>query len=180
MILPVALLLTLLVVPLTGGRLGLLAGVPVRGGGLIAAAMLLQVAAINVFPHTLPHALLTGVHLFTYGLAALAVVWNLRAVRRLWVVALGGGMNAAAIVLNGGVMPARPEALEAAGLTEKAASGFVNSGAVADARLWMLGDVFAWPAPLPLANVFSVGDLVLVAGFALVLVAHARRVQPTA
>jgi hypothetical protein len=35
---------------------------------------------------------------------------------------------------------------------------------VADAVLPWLGDVFAWPAPLPLANTFSVGDLVIVLG----------------
>jgi len=27
-----------------------------------------------------------------------------------------------------------------------------------------LGDIFAWPAPMPLANTFSVGDILIVLG----------------
>jgi MFS family permease len=40
----------------------------------------------------------------------------------------------------------------------------VNSGAVADPKLWFLGDVFALPAGFPMANVFSVGDVLIVVG----------------
>ncbi len=73
-------------------------------------------------------------------------------------------MNLAAIAANGGTMPATPEALAVAGI---AADGehFVNSGVVEQARLWWLGDIFAVPASLPLANVFSLGDVVLLVGF---------------
>lgn len=41
---------------------------------------------------------------------------------------------------------------------------FTNSALVTDANLWFLGDVFGVPAWVPAANVFSVGDLLLVAG----------------
>jgi len=43
---------------------------------------------------------------------------------------------------------------------------FLNAGTVAHPVLGLLGDVFAWPAPLPLANTFSIGDLLIVAGVA--------------
>jgi predicted MFS family arabinose efflux permease len=41
---------------------------------------------------------------------------------------------------------------------------FANSAAVAEPKLWFLGDVFALPAGWPMANVFSIGDLLLLAG----------------
>jgi hypothetical protein len=41
---------------------------------------------------------------------------------------------------------------------------FVNSGVLEDPRLALLGDVFASPSWLPLQNVYSPGDLLLLAG----------------
>ncbi|MBA2426322.1 MAG: DUF5317 family protein [Actinobacteria bacterium] len=40
---------------------------------------------------------------------------------------------------------------------------------MAEPNLLFLGDVFAWPVPLPLHNVFSAGDVCVVLGVALVL-----------
>lgn len=174
MILLAALALALLSVPLTGGRLGALATLPLRGQSLLAAAMGLQILVVNILPTALAPPLLAGLHLVSYALAAGALLLNLRRLRGLWLVAVGGAMNAAAIVANAGVMPAAPAALRAAGL-HPAAGAFVNSGPVASPNLWWLGDVFAWPSPLPLANVFSVGDLLLVAGFATILHLGAHR-----
>ena len=45
----------------------------------------------------------------------------------------------------------------------------------AGARLWFLGDVFAMPRPVPVARVFSVGDLILLAGAAVTLHGLASR-----
>ena len=78
-------------------------------------------------------------------------------------IALGGLSNALAIVANSGVMPASEGALRLAGMTADP-EAFTNSGLVRDAHLAFLGDVFAVPAWVPAANVFSVGDLLLVAG----------------
>ena len=41
---------------------------------------------------------------------------------------------------------------------------FINSTAVPDAHLQFLGDVFATPSWLPVHNVFSIGDLLIVLG----------------
>ncbi|MEP1124001.1 MAG: DUF5317 family protein [Ilumatobacter sp.] len=41
-------------------------------------------------------------------------------------------------------------------------AAFENSNVNADARLAFLGDVFAIPANWPLANVFSIGDVIIV------------------
>jgi hypothetical protein len=79
------------------------------------------------------------------------------------IIALGGFLNGITITLNGGTLPALPSALRAAGLNSHAGE-FTNSGPLAHPVLPWLGDVFAWPTPLPLANVFSVGDLLIVLG----------------
>ena len=105
-------------------------------------------------------------HLGSYALAAAWIVAN-RDVPGVLLAGIGGGANLLAIGTNGGVMPAHPAAVELAGLP--AADGFVNSAAATDAPLWWLGDVFATPASWPLANVFSVGDVVLMVGFVVLL-----------
>ena len=90
-------------------------------------------------------------------------------------IGLGGALNALAIAANDGVMPARAGALEAAGrpVTEE---GFRNSAAVADPHLAWLGDTFAIPEALPLSNVFSVGDVIILLGaFVLLHVACGSR-----
>jgi hypothetical protein len=66
------------------------------------------------------------------------------------------------IALNGGTLPADPHALAVAGLRDEPA--FANSGPVAHPVLPWLGDVFAVPHGVPFANVFSVGDVLIVGG----------------
>ena len=83
-------------------------------------------------------------------------------------VVLGAAANLLAIAANGGVMPASPSALATAGLPPEQ-PGFANSAALAHPRLAFLGDVFAIPAGWPLANVFSVGDVLIAAGAAVAI-----------
>jgi hypothetical protein len=174
----VALVLLLASVPLLGGRLGRLAEVRFRAAWLAALALALQVLVIEVVPGGDGWAH-RAVHVASYGLLFAFVAANVRHVPWLWLIALGGAGNAIAIAVNGGVMPARPGALEAAGV-EQAAGEFVNSGAVDGARLAWLGDVFAVPASWPVAGVFSVGDVLLLVGVALCLHAICGRRAPVA
>jgi hypothetical protein len=153
--------LALATVPLAGGRLTRLAALEFRGTPLVLGALGLQILIISVVPHW-DSWLHDAVHLGTYGLAA-AFLWLNRRVPGLLIAGAGGALNFAAIAANGGVMPAREGALRTAGL-EYGTGDFENSTVVADASLAFLGDVFAIPAGWPLANVFSVGDVVLVAG----------------
>jgi hypothetical protein len=162
MLLGAVLLLGLALVPLAGGRLGALASLRVRWIGLVAAAFAVQVLIVNVLPSAGGEALHRVVHIATYLAIGAVVVRNLR-MPGLAVIALGGALNAIAIFANGGVMPADPGALRIAGMTADPAA-FTNSAALADARLAFLGDVFAFPAWMPAANVFSVGDVLLVLG----------------
>ncbi|MEX2504484.1 MAG: DUF5317 family protein [Egicoccus sp.] len=159
MILPVSVLLLIISVPLTGGRLSRLASIEIRWISAILAALALQIWVTTVPTDPM---LGTVVHFISYALG-IWFIWANRKVPGLVLTSSGGGMNLAAITANGGVMPASPEALELAGMTH-VGDHFVNSGAVEGARLAWLGDAFAIPASWPLSNVFSVGDVVLVVG----------------
>jgi hypothetical protein len=101
-----------------------------------------------------------------------AVVRNL-AIAGMPAVAAGAACNLVAVVANGGSMPASRAALETAGrVTPRIYS---NSSAAANPALWPLTDVLGLPSWLPLANVFSVGDVVIGIGIALVIVLALRR-----
>jgi hypothetical protein len=178
MILLVAFLLVAVTVPLTGGDLTALARVKLRWMPALFATVMAQVVVTTVVSESVPVGLYAAVHVATY-LPAAVFVWMNRSVRGLPVLGLGGALNFAAIIANGGVMPSLPSAAAAAGHT--ATSAFVNSAPSSGSALWFLGDVFAWPQPLPLANVFSVGDILLLLGAALVLhTACRQRSEPLA
>jgi hypothetical protein len=154
-------LFSLATVPLAGGRISRLADAKVNGGAVLVLALGVQILIVSIFPsgggdfHR-------SLHLGTYALAAYALVVN-RHLPFIKLIALGGALNFAAIVANGGVMPASRSALAAAGLATKPGE-FANSDIISDANLSWLGDVFATPSWLPGANVFSVGDIVMGVG----------------
>lgn len=168
MILPVAFLVVVASVPLFGGQLMRVADIRVRGFWAALSSVVLQIGIINVFHRVIPHTLASAIHLFTYGLAGWFVLVNLRRVSGLWILTLGGLLNVLAIATNGGVMPASPAAARIAGMVTDP-KDFDNSVPTDDAPLWFLGDVFAIPKGVPLANVFSIGDVLLVAGMGVVL-----------
>ncbi|MDQ1423546.1 MAG: hypothetical protein QOD72_1044 [Acidimicrobiaceae bacterium] len=172
MILVVAVFLVTLSVPLTGGDLRKLRHLRLRGIGFVFGAIGLQLVVTTVASTMLPGALAEALHLVSYALAVAFLVVN-RRVTGWWILSLGGGLNLVAIAVNHGVMPATTAALHRAG-RDVVTDGFSNSNAVAHARLAFLGDVFALPKGVPLANVFSVGDVLLVLGIGVVLHAAAR------
>jgi hypothetical protein len=155
-------LLCLATVPLARGRLGALADLRVRAGWLLVVAIAVQVLIVSVIPGAGSAATHNAAHVATYVLVGAFVIAN-RRIPWVWLIALGGALNFAAIAANGGVMPADPRAEAAAGLA--AAPGeFVNSGVVADPHLAFLGDVFWVPSSWPVSNVFSVGDVLILVG----------------
>jgi hypothetical protein len=143
---------------LLGGRISRLAAIRLRHPELVGIALVVQTVVISFIPYSLPFAGSAAVHLLTYALGAAFV----------WIIALGAGSNLAAIAANGGEMPASPWAVATSGL-RPVTKGFTNSGAVAHARLAPLGDIFAVPRGWPLANVFSIGDVVLLIGAGVLL-----------
>jgi F0F1-type ATP synthase membrane subunit b/b' len=159
-VISVAALVAALLPLLFGGRLSRLSAVTFRHVTWIVAALLVQIVIIEILPG--PRVLLQIAHVATYVIAAWFVIAN-RRVPGLWLIGSGAGLNGLAITLNGGTLPARPEALRAAGI-RFANDQFVNSGVLTHPRLAFLGDVFAIPEGLPLANVFSIGDVLIVLG----------------
>lgn len=164
MIVPAAVLLIVIAVPLLGGKLGRLADIKLRAVWAAVGALVIQVGILNVLPQGLSHGVLAAVHLGTYVLAAWFVIAN-RKIHGLPLIALGAALNLAVIGANNGVMPSSPAASRLAG-HDKVSAKFVNSAESSNAHLAILGDNFAIPAGYPLANVFSIGDIVLVAGAA--------------
>lgn len=160
MILVAVLALALALVPLAGGSLRRLGRLRLRAPLVLWLALASQVALIALpGPRTWWR---VGLNLALYPLG-LAFVWANRRVPGMWVIGLGAACNLVAIAANGGVMPASAAAMRAAGL-EAAPGLFANSAVLEHPRLLFLGDVIPIPHPRPLANVLSVGDVVIVLG----------------
>ena len=98
-------------------------------------------------------------------LFAVGFLFENRKIPGMWLIGLGTSLNLAAILANGGVMPATRHALAVAGLPVDVAH-FKNSMALASPKLSFLGDVFAIPKSLPMSNVFSIGDICIALGAA--------------
>ncbi len=158
MIIVVAAIVAVLTVPLTGRSLAPLANLSLRRVWLVWLSIGLQVLIISVFE--LPKWLGQPLHLGTYALSA-AFLWSNRHLPGAWMLGVGTALNLIAIVANGGTMPASASAWRTAGLA-RAGNDFENSNIVHGARLPWLGDIFAVPKGWPFANVFSVGDVLVV------------------
>jgi hypothetical protein len=178
MIIGLAYLAILLSVPLARGRLVALADLPLRRPGLAVAAILVQILVISVIPGG-DQTFHTTAHLFSYVLLGAFAFVN-RRIPGLAIAAFGGLLNFIAISANGGVMPADPETI--ASFSHTTPDGeFANSQVLAHPKLLFLGDVIATPSSLPLHTVFSIGDLVLMLGVAvLVHVQCGSRLVPRA
>jgi hypothetical protein len=162
MILLAVLLLGLLSVPLAGGRLSRLAEIDLKLVWAIAVALSLQILIISVIPDRF-QGIHVPLHFLSYGFAAV-FVWANKSIPGMLVIGLGALCNVVAIAANGGVMPATPAALKAAGLDTKAGE-FANSTVVSNPKLQFLGDVFAIPDSWPIIdNVFSIGDVLIALG----------------
>ena len=166
MIIVVASIAAILTVPLTGRSLSPLARLALRRVWLVWLSIALQVL-ITVLPK-FPNWLGQPLHLFTFALSG-AFLWSNRHIPGALLVALGAGMNLAAIAANNGTMPASAWAWRTAGFPALVGD-FENSNVTEGARLAWLGDVFAVPKAWPLSNVFSPGDIVIV--FAVGYFAH--------
>ena len=98
------------------------------------------------------------------------------------IIALGALANLVAILANGGFMPSSPDAwLALDGVARVPAGEFTNSvlAGPGTAFAW-LGDIFVLPRPIPLANVFSIGDALIAIGAVRFLVVAMRRPVPPA
>jgi len=168
---------------LAGGDVRRLASLRFRRIELFYIAMAVQVLAFPFafLPWHTSDGVGKGLWLVSYGLLVCGAVLN-REVTGVPVIAAGMVANIAAVVANGGHMPALPQALRAAGLSHVHYNSEVG---VAPHLSWLV-DRWAVPRFVHAGNVFSVGDAVIAIG-AVVLVFSAmgarlpaipRRTQP--
>ena len=158
---------------LSGGSPAGLGRLRFRWGALVMAGMAAQLLLFSSpIGETLGLAA-PAVYMATNGVVLLAVARNL-AIPGLPLVLLGGAANLLAMVANGGYMPVSRAAMEAMG--RPPGTGYSNSALLEHVQLAPLTDIFAMPAWLPVANVFSAGDVLIGVGVAIAIVAgmHGR------
>ena len=150
-----------------GGRLSGLTELPLKSLWLIGLAFAAQLVAFpsGLLPWETGDTFATLLWIGSYGLLIAATVRNGH-IHGMGLIGLGMSCNLAAIVANGGHMPALPRAAAEAGIVGVRN----NSATMAGPHLSLLVDRWAAPDWIPLANVFSIGDVILfLAAFAVVL-----------
>jgi hypothetical protein len=155
-----------------GGHLDALARFRFHWGGLAVAGLLVQVVLFTPAGDQLAGGFGPALYVLSTLAVFVAVLRNIRH-SGMAIVALGAVSNLAAIAANGGFMPASASALAAGGLDGPGAH--TNSVVLPNPALEPLTDIFAIPAWLPMANVFSVGDVLIGVGIVIVIAAAMRR-----
>jgi len=161
-----------------GGSLGRLAEIRLRAPWLFLAAIALQVVAFPVagLPWRTHETAASVLWVVSYVLLVVAAWLNRRLVG-VPVVAVGMLLNLVAILANRGTMPVSYAAMHDAGRSEVTQA---NSTAMSDPVLPWLVDRWAAPEWLPLANVYSVGDVVVAVGAFVIVLAAMGVGRPTA
>ena len=154
------------------GSLDGLTGLGFRWAHLAVGGLLVQLVLFTEFGDRLAGDLGPATYVFSTAAVFVAVVRNWR-LTGMPIVAAGALSNLVAITSNGGFMPADAGALALAGFDSS--GDHTNSVVLADPAVQPLTDIFALPAWMPLANVFSVGDVLLGLGLVIVIVAAMRR-----
>jgi hypothetical protein len=156
---------------LIGGRLDNLATVRFRLAPLAVIALAVQLVLFSSLADGLATEIVRWTYVLSTALVVIVVLANLR-LAGVPLIVIGALCNLAAVAANGGLMPASPTALASLGF---GVGGHTSSILVDHPALEILTDQFALPAWLPLANVFSVGDVVIGVGVAVAIAAAMRR-----
>ena len=157
-----------------GGRPDSLARIQFRWAWIVIAGLIVQLILfsepVTAVVGDLGPPLYVGSTVVVLGV----VLANSRRTPGLVLVVTGAASNLAAIVANGGDMPATPEVL----VGRAATVGYSNSIELAQPALAPLVDRFVMPSGLPFANIFSVGDVLIGIGIVLVIVVAMVRPSP--
>jgi Family of unknown function (DUF5317) len=167
-----ALLAGLLVGLLAGGRIAGLSTLQIRWPVAIVLGLVTQVVLFTDAVAARVGGMGAGIYVASTFLVLAAVLRNGR-IRGMPLVAVGAVCNMAAIMANGGYMPAGESAMAVLGKTDPEI--YSNSAVMAEPALWFLTDIFAMPAGMPFANIFSFGDILIGVGIAMVIVIAMRR-----
>jgi hypothetical protein len=156
---------------LIGGRLEHLASVRFRLGWLAVIALAIQLVLFSAVADGWPQELVRGAYILSTLLVLGVVLANVR-LAGVPLIVIGAACNLAAVVANGGAMPAGAGALAALGF---GVGGHTSSISVEHPVLEPLTDIFAMPPWMPFANIFSVGDVIIGIGVAVAIAAAMRR-----
>jgi Family of unknown function (DUF5317) len=176
MALALPLLIGLGIAPLLGGSWRRLGRLRIRHLWIFYAAIVMQLVAfpVKVMPWHTSDRIGVVLWLVSYGVFVLGIAMNFR-LPAMGLIAAGLVSNLAAILANGGHMPALPSALRGAGLHFSQSR---NSAAMAAPHLSWLVDRWAAPSWIPWANVFSVGDVLIAAGGFIFVLGATRALRP--
>jgi hypothetical protein len=166
-----ALVIGLVLGVLAGGTPAGLARLQFRWPWLILGGLVVQVVLFSDQVAAVVGDLGVPLYVGSTALVFLGVLRNV-SITGMKVVALGAASNLAAIIANGGYMPAGREAMAALGKTDP--TTYSNSAVLEHPALQPLTDIFALPAWVPFSNIFSVGDVLIAVGVAVVIVASMR------
>jgi len=160
---------------LLGGRISRIADVPFVWGPLVIAGFLAQIV---LFTDAVAERVGDAGSILYVGSTMMVDIVLIRNIRiaGLPLVAVGAVSNLAAIVANNGYMPASSGAMAILG--KQAPTVYSNSTVIAHPALEPLTDQFALPPWLPMANVFSLGDVLIGIGMVVAIVAAMRASQP--
>lgn len=180
-----AIIVSIIVGSLRGGRLGALAELQFRHLGLVFAAFFLEIFLGFGAGLGLSHQIAAWLHIGLY-LLLLYALWSNRRLPGVSFLLAGSFLNFLVIAANGGRMPVSGPALLRLGLVQH------HDQLVQDlslthqlmgpyTRLWWLGDYWLMPPPFPRPAAFSIGDALMVIGvFWLIQAAMLGRIQRTA
>ena len=157
---------------LLGGRPGALAELQFRWIPIVLAGLLVQLVLFWGPVSDRVGALGPWLYVGSTCLVFAAVVRNVR-IPGLALVAGGAASNLAAIIANGGYMPANASAVASIG--RAASSTYSNNATIAHPALEPLTDMFALPRWLLFTNVFSIGDVLIALGVVVVVALAMRR-----
>lgn len=170
MILVVPMVLSILAAMLRGGDLLTLGKVSFRHSWLIVAGLLIQMLIFSSWWESMSACAMWTPHIYTLSMLLLLLAVGLnRTLPGMVPLGVGVLLNALAIWINGGQMPASLWALQTAGLppSGNAAASWQSYNSILmdeSTRLWLLCDIFALPKSWPMANIFSIGDVLISLG----------------
>src|SRR3954471_9117186 len=147
---------------LTRGRLSALGSVHIRLWPVALLGLAFQALIFSSPVAASVGRLGPSLYVVSTALVLMSLIVNFRQ-PGFWLIVVGAMLNFAAIVVNGGFMPASPDAVAALrGVVALPTTEYTNSAiATGSTTLGFLGDVFVLPRPMPFANVFSLGDLLI-------------------
>ena len=170
-----ALVISLIVALLRGGKLRGLADLPLRRIELIVLAFLIQFSLAWGGERGFVFFSKWGDYLYigSYILLLIAIWYN-RHIKEMIIFGIGVSVNFLVILANGGQMPVSINALKRAGMMDVlpllksktyVLHGLLNEGT----RLKFLADIIPLPPPYPRPRVLSVGDIIMALGIFLLI-----------